>query len=155
MLKRCFLFGHREASEVLLPELIRVVTAHVAEEQVGEFIVGSYGGFDRLAARAVAAVKKQYPQIRLVQLQPYHPAVRAVLLPEGFDEGWYPEGMESVPPRLAIVRANRHAIDYADYIIAYVWHAASNARNELEYAQKRPALSITLIRRDGLSSRRL
>ena len=155
MLKRCFLFGHRDAPDVLLPELIRVITTHVTEHQVGEFIVGAYGGFDHLAARAAAEVKKRYPHIRLVLLQSYHPVVRSVPLPEAFDEGWYPDGMESVPPRLAIVRANRYAIDCADCIIAYVWQAASNARNQLEYAQKRFALPITLIQRDGLSSRRL
>ena len=154
-MKRCFLFGLRDAPDAILPELIRVIASHVTEQQVGEFIVGAYGGFDHLAARAVAEVRKQYPHIRLVLLQPYHPAVRLVLLPEGFDEGWYPNGMERVPPRLAIVRANRCAIDSAACIIAYVWQAASNARNELEYAMKRQECPITLIQSEGLFSLRL
>ena len=58
-------------------------------------------------------------------------------LPPGFDNTFYPHGMEKVPRRLAIVRANRYMIDHADYLIAYVWHPGSNARNFLEYAQKR------------------
>jgi len=44
--------------------------------------------------------------------------------------------MERVPKRLAIVRANRYMIEHSDYLIAYVWHPASNARELLEYAQK-------------------
>lgn len=146
MTKKCFMFGHRDATDVLMPELVRVITRYVEEEQVGEFIVGSYGGFDHLAARAAAEVKKYHPHVRLVLLLPYHPAVRAAALPEGFDESWYPDGMENVPPRLAIVRANRRAIDCADCVIAYVWQTASNARNALEYAQKR-RIPITLIQR--------
>jgi len=38
---------------------------------------------------------------------------------------------------VAIVRANRYAVDHADALIAYVWHTASNARNLLEYAEKK------------------
>jgi len=146
MLKRCFMFGHRDATDAIMPELIRAITRCIVEEQVGEFIVGSYGGFDHLAAGAAAEVKKQHPHVRLVLLQPYHPTARKVPLPQGFDEGWYPDGMETVPLRLAIVRANRRAIDCADCVIAYVWQTASNARNELEYAQKR-RIPITLIQR--------
>ena len=37
----------------------------------------------------------------------------------------------------ALVRANRYMIDHCDYMIAYVWHAASNARELLEYARNR------------------
>ena len=39
--------------------------------------------------------------------------------------------------RLAIVRANRYVVDHVDYLIAYVWHSASNASELAEYAQKR------------------
>lgn len=150
MMKKCFLLGHRNATEALLPELIRVMISHVTEEHVQEFVVGKYGDFDSLAARAALEVKKQYPHVRLVQLHPYLKGT----IPEGFDGGRYPEGMETVPLRLAIVRANRAAIDQADCIIAYVWHTASNTRKMLEYAQKRK-LPIALISRDGRTSRRL
>ena len=44
--------------------------------------------------------------------------------------------MEDVPRKLAIVRANRYMVDYADFLIAYAWHPASNARELVEYAKK-------------------
>jgi hypothetical protein len=81
-------------------------------------------------------------------LLPYHPAERLIALPPGFDSTFYPPGMENVPRRLAIVRANRYMVDHADYLIAYVWHAASNARTLLEYAKKREErnlLSVTTL----------
>lgn len=47
----CFFIGHREASEDILPELTEAVKRHTADYGVTEFIVGSYGGFDRMAAK--------------------------------------------------------------------------------------------------------
>jgi len=149
---KCFLIGHREATDELIPKLIQVIETHVIEYHVEEFIVGTYGGFDHAAARALAVVKQRHPHIRLILLLPYHPTKRTVQLPKHFDNSWYPEGLESVPPRFAIIRANCYAIDHADCLIAYVWHAASNARNALEYAQRHAeshGLRITLVGHDG------
>lgn len=49
---------------------------------------------------------------------------------------YYPEGMEKVPKRYAIVRANKLMIDVSDWLIAYVCHGASNSQMLLEYAQR-------------------
>ena len=70
-------------------------------------------------------------------LLPYHPSERKIKLPEGFDGSWYPPEMETVPRRVAIVRANQCAVDHAGYLIVYVRHPASNARELVEYARKR------------------
>ena len=71
----------------------------------------------------------------------------------GRSSGWYgstfyPPGMESVPRKVAIVRANRYVVDHVDYLISYAWHPASNARELVEYAKRREkkgSLFITLI----------
>lgn len=135
--KSCFFIGHREASTEILPALERAIEQHISEYSVTEFIVGGYGGFDRLAASAVIRAKRQHPQITLVLLLPYHPAERPIEKPKGFDSTYYPPDMEKVPRRLAIVRANRYVVDHVDYLITYAWHSASNARELAEYAQKR------------------
>lgn len=136
-MKSCFFIGHREASAEILPVLKDAVEQHIVEYGVTEFIVGHYGGFDRMAARAVIAAKAQHPEITLSMLIPYHPSQQRVELPPGFDSSFYPLGMEKIPRRLAIVRANRYMVDHVDYLIAHVWHPASNARDLLEYARKR------------------
>lgn len=143
-MKSCFFIGHREAPATLLPVLIQSVEKHISEYGVTEFFVGGYGNFDHLAAKAVISLKQQYPQITLSLLIPYHPAERPIETPPGFDNTYYPPKMEKVPRRLAIVRANRHMVDHVDYLIAYVWHPASNARNLVAYAEKR-GLSITCL----------
>ena len=68
---------------------------------------------------------------------PYHPAERPVDTPYGFDGTYYPEGLEQVPKRYAIERANRIMIDMSDWLVAYVRHGASNSRKLLEYAEHR------------------
>jgi len=131
-----FFIGHREADERILPALRKAVEQHIAQHGVTEFVVGHYGGFDRLAARAVIEAKARHPQISLMLLLPYHPAERPMENPPGFDGTFYPPGMERVPRRFAIVRANRYMIDHTDCLIAYAWHPGSNARDLVDYAQK-------------------
>ena len=116
---------------------MREVERHITQYGVTEFVVGHYGAFDRLAAHAVREAKKLHPEITLTLLLPYHPHDRPIPTPEGFDRTLYPEGMETVPKRLAIVRANRWMLCHSDYLIASVWHTASNSRELLEYAKGR------------------
>lgn len=133
----CFFIGHREAGEELLPVLTEAVERHIIEYGVTEFVVGQYGNFDRLAAKVVKAVKKCHPTVTLTLLLPYHPYDRPMPVPKGFDRTYYPPGMETVPKRAAIVRANRYMVDNSTHLIAYAWHPVSNAKNLLEYAQTR------------------
>lgn len=104
-MKRCFLFGHREDCGALFEQIFCIVKKLTEEYAVEEFIVGSRGGFDRIAAAAVAAVRESHPKIRLVLLQAYYqPQKGSSFFP--FDCCWFPSDMENVPKRLAIPRAN-------------------------------------------------
>jgi len=135
--KSCFFIGHRDAPCDLLPMLQQTVNMHILEYDVTDFVVGGYGSFDRMAARAVIIAKQQQPEITLQLLLPYHPAERPVEVPQGFDGTFYPPGMEHVPRRFAITRANRYMIENVDYLIAYARYPGSNALALVEYAERR------------------
>lgn len=143
-MKSCFFIGHREADERLLLQLIRTIEQLVFQENVTCFYVGGYGGFDRIAAGAVKQVKRRHPEIILMLVLPYHPAERPVQTPYGFDGTYYPEGMETVPRRFAIVQANKYMVDNVDWLVAYVCHGACNSRKILEYAQKQGVSCINI-----------
>ena len=143
--KSCFFIGHREASSNIYPALYSAVEEHIACYGVTEFIVGHYGGFDNLAASAVKAAKRRYPDVRLYLLLPYYLKTIPAKKTEGFDYTFYPPGMEAVPPKAAIVRANRYVVDHVDYLISYTWHPASNARKLVEYAQKREEKGVMVV----------
>ena len=133
-MKRCFFIGHRHAEEAIYPELLVAVERHIEKYAVREFLVGKYGSFDSMAARAVLQAKEKHPAVRLTLLTPYHPASKPVLLPQGFDDIYYPFE-KPIPPRTAIIHANEKAISMSDYLIAYVYHPGK-ARDFLNYAQK-------------------
>ena len=136
-MKSCFFIGHREADERLLPVLQSLIQQLIEEEGVTEFYVGGYGGFDRIAGAAVKQLKAEYPHISLRIMIPYHPAERPVEAPNGYDGTYYPNGLEGVPKRFRIAKANRIMIDTSDWLIAYVCHGASNSRKLLEYAERK------------------
>lgn len=143
--KRCFLIGHHDAPESIYPALQREIERHITELGVTEFIVGHYGNFDRMAARALASAKQSYPEISLWLLLPYHLAEQKVEVPEGFDGSFYPEGMEKVPRHLAIVKANRYMVEHVEYLIVYARYPASNTQKLLKYAQRKTFKRITML----------
>ena len=143
-MKSCFFIGHRDAVAEIFPTLQDAVERHIVEYSVTEFFVGHYGDFDHLAARAVIAARKRHPQIKLSLVIPYHPAEWPVELPQGFNNTFYPPGMEKVPRKFSIARANRYMVDHVDYLIAYAWHPASYARDLVEYAQKKGVPTVNL-----------
>lgn len=140
-MRACFLFGHRDSPYDLRPRIEAAVEYHYSQLGIRQFIVGGYGSFDRMSGSAVKTVKLRHPDINLLLLIPYHPAIRSTEVPPGFDGTLYPEGMEIVPKKYAIVRANQYMIRNADTVICYVKHYG-NTRALLEQAQKRSDLYV-------------
>ena len=118
-MKTCFLIGHRDVPGELRERLVRAIDDAIVRDGVTEFVVGRYEAFDRMAAGCLAEAKKAHPELRLLLLLPYHPVERPVDLPQGFDGSFYPPGMEEVPRRLAIVRANEYMARHCDVLICY------------------------------------
>ena len=133
-MKRCFFIGHGDCRENIYPRLYESVIRHVEIYGVGEFIVGQYGNFDHMSARAVLQAKEKYPQIKLVLLCPYRTGVN-LHLHQGFDELFYPFDCP-VPHKYAIVQANKKAISMCDYLIAYVYRIGKS-KDFLEFAERR------------------
>ena len=146
--KSCFLIGHRDAPEEIYPCLREEIERHI-RLGVQEFVIGHYGSFDRMAARALTEAKVIHPETVLTLLLPYHPIECPVTLSKGFDESLYPNGMESVPRRLAIVRANHYVVDQVDYLITYAVHPGSNTLKLVEFAEKK-GVAVTRLKNKGI-----
>ena len=132
----CFMTGHAQASEELLPEVIWVAERLINEFSVTEFLVGRYGDFDRLAAQAIRELKQRYPDIRLSLLLPYYVSDGRTETVSEYDGTVYPEGLENVPYRYAIVRANQWAVDGAAHLLVYHRYTTGNTHRLLEYARR-------------------
>ncbi len=155
--KSCFLIGSHLSPDALAPLLDEAIERHIAEYGVTEFLVGRYGRFDQLAAEALRRAKERHPGIRLRLLIPYHPRLRLLIpyhpaqrpvdVPPGFDDTYYPEGMETVPKRLAILRAGQMAAGESGYLIASPGFGGS--RTITDYAlrrEKRGLIQVTLLK---------
>lgn len=135
--KRYFFIGHRNAPENIYPNIVSTIKKLIVESDVKEFVVGNYGMFDSMVIRALQQLKIKYPDIVLLLLTSYHPSVKNVIKPQSFDEVYYPEGMESVPYKAAIIEANKKAISGSEFIIAYFKHSFSNTVKFIDYAKSK------------------
>ena len=140
-MKTCFFIGHRDAPESIYERLLSSVERHISEYGVTDFVVGRYGNFDRLAARAVIEAKQHHSDVSLTLLMPYYHA-DAEPLPDGFDGSLFPDGLETVPKRAAILCANQYMIHHCDYLIAYDAGLIGNTRKLVAEAEKIEGLHI-------------
>ena len=127
----CFLIGHRDAPEDIYAKLREAVADHIAKHGVTDFVVGHYGRFDSMAARAVREEKVRYPEVTLTLLLPYYPYTYDT---DKYDGSFYPPGMEAVPKPYAIVRANQYMLRHSDYLICYCRGYPGNTRSLVEIA---------------------
>lgn len=143
-MKTCFFIGHRDAPENIYERLLTAVERHISEYGVTDFVVGKYGNFDRPAARAVMEAKQHHHNVSLTLLMPYYHA-DAEPLPDGFDGSLFPDGLETVPKRAVILRANLCMIHHCDYLIVYDAGRIGNTRKLVSDARKIEGLHIVNI----------
>ncbi len=134
--KVCAFFGHRQI--FLTPEenqnLINAIHLVIQKYHITEFWVGGYGDFDRLAAEAVRALKKQYSDVRLCLVQAYLNSKR--YMPALYDWTFYPEGQETVPQKFAISARNKYMLQHCDCVIGYVKNPFGGAWLALKQAAR-------------------
>ena len=146
-MKTCFFIGHRNAPEDIYARLLTVVERHITEYDVTNFVVGKYGNFDHLSARAVIEAKQRYSDVTLTLLMPYY-RVDAERLPNGFDNSLFPDGLETVPKRSAILRANRYMLYHCEHMIVYDKGTIGNTRILVDSAIKAKRIRVENIEDD-------
>ena len=141
----CLLFGHKEAPYDLEGRISKAAEKFY-QQGFRTFIVGHYGNFDRMSVIALKELKKRHADVCAMLLIPYHPSERFIPVPEGFDGTYYPAGMECVPKKLCIVRANTYMAQICDGCICYV-NYPGNTRKLLQTACKRKVPVINIFER--------
>ncbi|MBS7262189.1 MAG: hypothetical protein KIG36_01095 [Eubacteriales bacterium] len=133
--------GHREVSqeETVSAHLERIIEDLISEGAV-LFLLGGYGRFDALAARATRKAQARHPEIQSVLVVPYPDRKYDETL---YDRTVYPP-LEAVPRRFAISKRNEYMVDKADAVVAYVEHAWGGAAKTAAYAARRKKRVILL-----------
>lgn len=116
---RVTFFGHRDTPHSVEVALRSALVALI-DDGADDFFVGSEGNLDSMAKRILQGLKGRYPHISLTVVLAYLPEKNT---PFSFADGIetvYPEGLELVPRRFAIVRRNEWLVRKADVVVTYV-----------------------------------
>ena len=117
----CTFFGHRQIynAKEIEPTLRSALVELIENCDVKTFYVGNHGAFDTMAQRVLKELASIYPISCFIVLA-YLPE-KAPKEPYRL-ETLFPEGIETVPKRLAILYRNKWLIEHSDYVITYVTH---------------------------------
>jgi len=137
----CTFFGHHNTPETVRPILKKTICSLIENNQVDTFYIGHQGWFDAMVKQILCCLESQYPHVRFYTVLAYHPA-RTPFLTAG--ETLYPFGLESIPPRYAILKCNEWMITHADYVVTYVEHAWGNAAKMQRMAERKQKYIIPL-----------
>ncbi len=135
----CTFFGHRDCPDNIGVKLREEIERLVTRNGVNTFYVGTQGTFDRLAYTALSDVRERY-DIKVYRVLAYMPK------PGDTDNAdtILPEGLESVPPRYAIVKRNEWMLNRCEFVIAYVTHISGGSYKFVKAAEKRGKTVIYL-----------
>lgn len=106
----------------------------ILSHSVDNFYVGNQGHFDALVLKALRELKQKHSEITFHVVLAYLPRKE---LPYETEETLYPEGLETVPPRLSIIHRNRWMVDHSDYVISALIVNYGGAAEAVRYAEKR------------------
>lgn len=133
-MKTCCFFGHADTSDKIKPRLINEIEKLIINENVEQFYVGNHGNFDAIVLNALKKIKLQYPQIQYEIVLAYMPSTKNAH--QSTDPTVYPDGLETVPKKLAIIFRNKWMAKNSDIAIVYINHTFGGAYNAYKTAQK-------------------
>lgn len=137
----CTFFGHRDCPDTIYPKLKNCIEDLIVNQGVGCFYVGHQGHFDALALRALRELQAAYPSVKHFVVLAYLPQ-KEMLYP--VEETLYPEGLESIPPRFAILQRNKWMLDNSIYVVTYVTSSFGGAAFGKKEAERQKRIVLEL-----------
>lgn len=140
----CTFFGHRNTPEEAKPLLKKVLIQLIEEKNVCIFYIGNNGAFDRMATSVLNDLKSCYPHIQHTTVLAYLPGKKSAIELDTPINTIYPDGLETVPRKYAILKRNHWMLDRSDYVITYVTQPFGGAAQFKQLAEKRKKVVINL-----------
>ena len=132
----CTFFGNRDTPSEVEPVLYKAICQLIVERGVTTFYVGNHGRFDRMVYRCLKKIKKEFSHICYYVVLAYLPKAMGRKYYDA-NETIYPEGLERVPHRLAIIKRNEWMLERSDFVVTYVAHTQGGAGTFQELAEKK------------------
>ncbi len=129
----CTFFGHKDTPKEIEPTLRSTLIDLIENKNVTTFYVGNNGNFDLMVRHQLEELSELYPITYNVVLA-YHPTEKNKY--DNLTNTIYPEGIESVPKRIAISWRNKWMIQQSDIVVTYITHNFGGAAQFKEMAEK-------------------
>lgn len=133
-MKSCTFFGHRYVGDDINEVLYNTIIYLIENENVTNFYVGNHGGFDSIVKKVLEKLKNKYDYISYEIVLAYIPKQNEN---KNFLNTVYPEGLEFVAPKFAIVKRNNWMIEKSEFVIAYVKDLCGGAAKFKKIAEKK------------------
>ena len=127
-------FGHKEIYDEIDGVLEDVLIMLVEKYGADNFFVGNNGKFDYIALKILRKLKTLYPRINYTVVLAYLPKDNEFSIDH--NESIYPEGLETVPPKFAIIHRNKWMLKRSDTVVVYVKRNIGGAAQFKALAEK-------------------
>ncbi len=140
----CTFFGHKDTSNKVEPILRKILIDLIENKNVNEFYVGNNGRFDVMVKNILRELRRLYTDIDFSVVLAYMPKEKDEHGIEDFSDTIFPEGLELVHPRYAIVKRNKWMVEQSDYVVTYVEHRFGGAAQFKELAERKSKIVINI-----------
>lgn len=137
----CVLFGNRDFTGNIDDCLGKVAKDLILTHGVDTFYVGHQGNFDRSAISYLKQLKREFPHISYLVMLSHLPC--PAWLSE--EPTLFPEGIEAVPPKYAILYRNDRMLERADYVVLYRRYKSGGAARMEKKAKEKGKTIINLV----------
>ncbi|MBQ8605148.1 MAG: hypothetical protein IJ408_00280 [Clostridia bacterium] len=135
-------FGHKNTPREIESTLRDVLINLIQNENADKFYVGNHGSFDLCVQNVLKKLKEEY-KIDYYIVLAYMPQEKASNY-INYEDTIYPDGLESVPLKLAICKRNEWMISQSDIVITYVKRDYGGASKYKKMSEKKGKRVINL-----------
>ena len=138
----CTFLGHRDAPIEIETQLQQVIVDLIINKKVDTFYIGTHGNFDVIVKKTLNKLCNTYPHIRFFIVLAYLPQTRNDTV--DYSNSIFPDGLEAVPKKFAIIKRNEWMINKSDYVVTFVEHSTSSASKFTEFAKRKNKTVINI-----------
>lgn len=137
----CTFFGHRTATEKIVPVLQSTIIDLIENHNVDVFFVGNHGSFDSIVKGTLKKLSESY-YIKYYVVLAYYPEKADQFDKEAYSDTIVFEGFENVPKRFAISYRNKWMISKSDYVVTYVTHDIGSGAAQFKTLAERKGKTV-------------
>lgn len=142
----CTFFGHSDCPDNIESALRECIVDLIKNKEVGLFLVGNEGKFDKLVQRILWELKQQDYKFDYYVVTAYFQMLKKDDVASSVYKHptMMPADFEKVPPRYAIDFRNNYMLKEADFVVVYVTRSFGGAAKFVQKAVRKKKMFINI-----------